>query len=124
MSNTAIRDDRSCYTEIKRDPRLLTHFTTCGLVALAVVAGGCTAVTVDLVPDAFEMVVLFTSITLGLVGVAVTFMPLALGMRCAGCGTRMLGAQARVGPDGRTPIRLYCATCDVEWDTGLWWGGD
>jgi len=100
----------------------MVRLTACGLASLAVVVGGALMIAVAGVPERLQMPILFTSIVIGLAGVACAFLPLLVGIRCAGCGRRIFEAPARPRCGRRVPIRFYCPTCGVEWDTGAWWG--
>jgi hypothetical protein len=117
----ACRRERSPVV-VARDPRFLTRFAAFGLATLAVGFGSCFAIAAGWVPGPLQGPAFFACILVGLTGVAGALAPLVLGMPCRDCGTRIFVAPSRHPENRRPAIRFYCPTCDVDWDTGLWWG--
>ena len=113
---------RASEPPVLRDDRVRVWFTACVLFTMAVLSGGCLALIAGFVPGPLQEPTLFACIFAGIVGVAGAFAPIVLGIRCRNCARRIFSAPARHSCTRRPPIRFYCPACDVEWDTGLWWG--
>lgn len=104
------------------DDRFGNRFAACGMITLLVVSGGCFAIALEWVPDPLEQTAFWACIGAGFVGVAAALSSLLLGIRCRNCSQRIFPAKSRLPSTGRSPIRFYCPSCKVEWDTGFWWG--
>jgi hypothetical protein len=107
---------------VLRGRRFMTWFATCGLVTLAVGSVGGFAIAADWVPGQLQWPAFWACILVGLAGVTCAFAPLLLGMPCERCDRRIFVRPEQPRCGGRSPIRFYCPACDIEWDTGAWWG--
>ncbi len=104
------------------DPRFGFRFAACGIGTMAVVSGGCFAIALGWVPAPLEWRAFWACLLAGLIGISLALAPLLLGIRCKSCARRIFLAPARPPNRPRPPIRFYCPACNVEWDTGFWWG--
>ena len=100
-----------------RDYRLAIRLAVCVAVLAVCAIGGVLAVV--WLPWPRQWQGLAACVAAGFAGLAFLFAPLFLGIRCRDCGRRIFRAPARPSGDGATPVRYYCPTCNVEWETGL-----
>ena len=104
---------------VRRDYRLLARFVACAVIAMALSWAMGLGIAWEWVPGPLQIPLIWGTLLADFALIGFVFAPVWWGIRCTGCGRRIFSAPVRPGGGRAKPLRFYCPTCDVDWDTGI-----